>query len=154
MQVVTEILGRLDDAKRPYKEIDEIFLSSEQRSSPHMVCYSSGGRTVKVSLARGTELNEGDILGNDDGIAIVVSCAREDLFVITPRGAPVDWSAIGYQLGNLHRPVRFAEDALLTPKDAMVADLLDRMGVCYSEEKRSFIGKRYGSFTGHHHDEY
>ena len=151
MEVVTEILGRLDDAKKPYKKIDEIFLSSEQRSSPHMVCHSSAGRAIKVSLARGMELNEGDILGNDDGVAIVVSCAPEDLFVITPRGTPVDWSAIGYQLGNLHRPVRFAEDALLTPKDAMVADLLDSMDVSYSEEKRSFTGKRYGSFMGHHH---
>ena len=60
----------------------------------------------------------------------------------------------GYQLGNLHRPVRFTDGAMLTPADPMVADLLARLDIAYERKTMPFVGRRYGSHTGGHHHEH
>jgi urease accessory protein len=152
MDVVTRIVGRLADLKDKVTASDPLVLTSEERSSAHFVRSTEQGRTVRVSLPRGTEIADGDVLAIDAGVAVVATAAPEDLLAVTPRGAPIDWAAVGYQLGNLHRPMRFAEDRMLTPVDAMVEDLLQRMGVPFQRVRAPFVGRRYGSMTGHHHD--
>ena len=57
----------------------------------------------------------------------------------------------GFQLGNLHRPARFTDEAILTPADPMLADVLARLDIPYQERLAPFVGRRYGSFTGHRH---
>lgn len=147
--MVTEVLGTEDDFKERVKGFDRLLLTSEERSSPHMVGYTEGGRTVRLSLPRGTELNDGDVLTLDGDVAIVVTAAQEDLFVVTPKDA-LEWGVIGYQLGNLHRPVRFTKDTMLTPADPMVADMFSRLKIPYDKRLTPFVGRRYGSHTGHH----
>src|SRR3546814_9266173 len=71
-------------------------------------------------------LADGDVLALDGGTAVVVQAAPEELYVVRPRGEPLDWAVVGYQLGNLHRPVRFGDGALLTPVDPMVAEPLGK----------------------------
>ena len=43
-----------------------------------------------------------------------------------------------------------AADAMLTPADAMLADLLTRLDIAYEKRTMPFVGKRYGSHTGGH----
>jgi urease accessory protein len=103
-------------------------------------------------MPRGTELNDGDVLALVDDVAIVVTAAPEDLFVVTPKDA-LEWGVGGYQLGNLHRPVRFTREMMLTPADPMVGDVLDNLGIPYDRRMTPFVGFRYGSHTSHHqHD--
>ena len=83
---------------------------------------------------------------------LVVQAAAEELFIVCPNDA-LSWGVAGYQLGNLHRPVRFGEGAMLTPADAMVADMLGRLDIPYERKTMPFVGKRYGSHTGGHHHE-
>lgn len=147
--IVTEVLGTIGDFKEKVTASDQLLLTSEERSSPHMVGHTEGGRTMRLSLPRGTELNDGDVLALDGDVAIVVTAAPEDLFVVTPKDA-LEWGVIGYQLGNLHRPVRFTKDTMLTPADPMVADMLNRLKIPYDKRLTPFVGRRYGSHTGHH----
>lgn len=151
--IVTGVLGTIGDFKERVMASDQLLLTSEERSSPHMVGHTEGGRTVRLSLPRGTELNDGDVLALDGDVAIVVTAAPEDLFVVTPRDA-LEWGVIGYQLGNLHRPVRFTNDMMLTPADPMVADLLNRLKIPYDRRMTPFVGRRYGSHTDHHHHDH
>ncbi len=150
MGVITEVLGTLDDLEDRVRSEDPLLLTSEQRASPHMVGRTEGGRSLRISLPRGDELNDGDVLAVDGDVAVVVRAAPEALYVIRPKD-PVAWGVAGFQIGNLHRPVRFTEDAMLTPADPMVADLLERLGIEYEKRTIPFIGKRYGSHSGHHH---
>ncbi len=153
MTVVTEVLGTLSDLGAQIREQDPLFLTSEERASPHMVGHTEQGRDLRISMPRGTELNDGDVLALDGGTAIVVQAAPEELFVVSPEGA-YSWGVAGYQLGNLHRPVRFTDDAMLTPADPMVADLLNRLDIAYERKIMPFVGRRYGSHTGGHHHEH
>lgn len=151
MERITEILGNLNDERPASAKVDHVHLSADERASPHLACVSDGGRRLRISLPRGQELQDGDILALDGAVAVVVAAAPEELFVIPLGHDPLAAAVTGYQLGNLHRPVRFLEDALLTPCDPMVADILDRLEVVYATERRPFVGRRYGAFSRHHH---
>lgn len=151
MSVITDILGTIADLEGRYRDEDPLYLTSEERASPHMVGHTEGGRKLRISLPRGEELNDGDVLALDGDAAVVVRAAPEELYVVRPKDV-VSWGVVGFQLGNLHRPVRFTEDAMLTPADPMVADMLDRTGVAYEKRTMPFVGKRYGSHVGHHHE--
>jgi urease accessory protein len=150
MSIVERVIGHIDTLSPRPGRIDLVMLTSEERASAHMVAHSEGGRSIRLSLPRGTELNDGDVLAVEGDTALVVGAAMEDLFFVSPRDA-YQAGVAGYQLGNLHRPVRFTEAALLTPADPVVADLLKRLGIAFEVRRAPFIGQRYGAYAGHHH---
>lgn len=152
MEMITAKLGSVEELKDRFQREDPLLLSSEERASPHMLGTTVGGRRVRISLPRKSELNDGDVLAMDGDIAIVVRASPERLFIIHPKDA-IEGAIAGFQLGNLHRAARFTDDAILTPADPMLADVLARLDIPYEESTAPFVGRRYGSFTGHgHHD--
>lgn len=151
MPVITAVLGTVSEMAATAGGEDAIFLTSEQRASAHMAAVTQGGRAVKISLPRGTELNDGDVLAIEDNTMIVARAANETLFVIAPDRA-LEWGIAAFHLGNLHRPVRFRDDAMLTPADARVADVLRGSGITFQTRDAPFVGVRYGSYAGHDHD--
>ena len=150
MAVVTAVLGTVESLRGRFESEDPVLLNSEERASAHLVGRSEGGRDVRISLPRGTEINDGDVLMLDGTTAVVARAAPETLYVVSPDDA-YTWGVAGYQLGNLHRPVRFTDEGMLTPADPMVADLLSRLGIAFEERTMPFVGRRYGAHGAHHH---
>ena len=129
MTIISSIPGTVDDlAGQITNGEDPVLVTSEERASAHGVLTSRGGRSVRISLPRGTELNDGDVLSIEDGTAVVVRAADEALFRITPENGLM-WGVAAFHLGNLHRPVRFLDTAMLTPADVRVAEVLKDAGV-------------------------
>src|SRR6056297_2238 len=109
MTIISSIPGTVGDlAGRITKGEDPEFVTSEERASAHGVLTSRGGRRIRISLPRGTELNDGDVLSIEDGTAVVVRAAEDALFRITPESGLM-WGVAAFHLGNLHRPVRFLD---------------------------------------------
>ena len=150
MAVVTAVLGTVDSLRDRIENEDPVLLNSEERASAHLVGRSEGGRAVRISLPRGSEINDGDVLALEGATAVVARAAPEALYVVSP-GDAYTWGVAGYQLGNLHRPVRFTEEGMLTPADPMVADLLKRLDIAFEERTIPFVGRRYGAHGAHHH---
>lgn len=155
MDIVTATIGHRADLEAG-AAIDPLHLTSEQRASGHLVAVSEGGRRVRISLPRGTELQDGDVLAHADGVAIMVLAAEEELFRLRPgKDAPekdaLCWAVACWQLGNLHRPVRFTDDGLLTPRDPMVAGFLDSIGQPYEPVVCPFAGYRVTGDQGYRH---
>lgn len=150
MDVVTEIIGRREDLE-PGAAVDPLRLTSDQRAGGHLAAVSDGGRRIRISLPRGTELQDGDVLAHDGGVAVVVAAAEEELFRLSPGADAATWAAACWQLGNLHRPVRFTEDGLLTPRDAMVAGFLKAIGQAYEPVVCPFAGRRVTGDQGYRH---
>ena len=65
-KVIVEIAGRLVDLQGKVRGMDTLELNAEQRERPHMKVKSQGGRELSISLPRGEELNEGDVVLIDD----------------------------------------------------------------------------------------
>ena len=153
MAVVTAVLGTVEALRDRIESEDPVLLNSEERASAHLVGRSEGGRAVRISLPRGTEINDGDVLALEGTTAVVARAAPEALYVVRPDDA-YTWGVAGYQLGNLHRPVRFTDEGMLTPADPMVADLLTRLGIAFEERTIPFVGRRYGAHGAHHHHDH
>ena len=152
MTIVSAVLGTVETLRERIESEDALLLNSEERASAHLSGRSEGGRAVRISLPRGTEINDGDVLALDGTTAVVARAAPEALYLVRP-GDAFNWGVAGYQLGNLHRPVRFSDEGMLTPADPMVADLLGRLGIAYEERTMPFVGRRYGAHGAHHrHD--
>lgn len=145
--VIESVVGRIADLTSQVKVIDALELTAEQRQRPHFRLKTKSGREVVVSLPRGEELQDGDVIALHDGIAVVVQAAAEDLLEVTPRSAH-EWGVVAYQLGNLHREVRFLDASMLTPYEASTEQVLRHSGVLYQRVQRSFSGDRYGAYTG------
>jgi urease accessory protein len=150
--IITSIAGRLADLKDDFSELDTLLLTAEQRQRPHMRTRSQSGRDLAISLERGVTLEDGDVLCIDGRTAIVVEAAPEDLIEILPVSAR-EWGTAAYQLGNLHRDVRFLDRSMLTPWDATSAEVLRGMKVRFERVSRGFVGERFGAYTGHLHDQ-
>ena len=152
MTVITAVLGTVESLRGRIGSEDALLLNSEERAGAHLAGRSEGGRSVRISLPRGTEINDGDVLALDGTTAVVARAAPEALYLVRP-GDALNWGVAGYQLGNLHRPVRFSDEGMLTPADPMVADLLGRLGIAYEERTMPFVGRRYGAHGARHrHD--
>lgn len=149
MNVITEIVGTLSMLQQPIRQTDPLILTSEERLSPHILGRTVGDRTLRISLPRLAELLDGDVLAIEGDLAIVVEAAPEDLLIISPDDK-LTWGVVGFQLGNLHCPVRFTETSILTPADPLVAEMLERIGIAFEQRLTPFIGQRYGSQASSH----
>ena len=150
MDVVHAVIGRAS-ALDPKCGIDPLVLTSEERAGGHFVAETASGRVVRVSLERGLELNDGDVLAVDGLWAIVVKAAPEDLLLVEPGDDAIVWWAACYQPGNLHRPARFLPEGVLTPDDPMARSVLSGLGAKVTSVRRPFVGRRFGAAGAHHH---
>lgn len=148
--IVTSIVGRLAPIGQN-AAIDPLELTSEERASAHFVAETVAGRQIRVSLPRGTELQDGDVLTIDGDTAVVVKAKEEDLLLITPGPDPISWWAACYQLGNLHRPARFRDDGILTPHDPLALQILRGLDISVERIRVPFVGRRFGAAGAHHH---
>ena len=89
------------------------------------------------------------MLAIDGDVAIVVEASPEDILTISPE-SNLAWGIIGFNLGNLHRPVRFTETSILTPSDPLVADMYNRLGIKFERLMIPFVGQRSDQ-SGHIH---
>jgi urease accessory protein len=150
MSVISSIVGRGSEALADFG-VDPLLLTSEERAGAHFTAETASGRVVRVSLPRGTELHDGDVLLTEGQWAVVVRAAEEDLILVKPAGSSVEWWAACYQLGNLHRPARFTDEGILTPYDPLAAQVLSGLDVSIERTRRPFVGRRFGSAGAHHH---
>jgi len=153
MSIISSIIGHVADLKHP-KKIDMLELTSEERASPHFAVTTQLGRQLRVSLPRGAELQDGDVLCFDDETAVVVKAKDEDLLFLKPGDDHIAWWAACYQLGNFHRPARFREDGILTPDDPLAAQMLHRLGIAIERVRAPFVGRRFGAAGAHHHHDH
>jgi len=147
---VAAVLGKLAELDRPVESVDELELTTAERERAHLRVRSRGNRELIISLPRGEELHDGDVVHVEGGVAIVVVAAPEDVLEVSPRTTR-EWTLAAYQLGNLHRPARFLGDAILTPYDRASAEVLRALGVPTHRTTRGFVGERCGAFVPHHH---
>ena len=148
--VVAEVLGNVGDFDPGVETVDELELTADDRERAHRRVRSNGNRELIISLPRGAELHDGDVVYVDNGVAVVVVAAPEDVLEVRPRTTR-EWALAAYQLGNLHRPARFLADAILTPYDGSTQEMLAGLGLRVNRVTRGLVGERYGAVAHHHH---
>jgi urease accessory protein len=148
--VVGTVLGNVAELDQEIETVDELELTAEERERAHLRARSKGSRELIISLPRGEELHDGDVVYVEGGVAVAVVAAPEDVLEVHPRTTR-EWALAAYQLGNLHRPARFLPDAILTPYDRSSEEALRALGVPARHTRCGFVGERCGALMYHHH---
>lgn len=114
------------------------------------------GSEAGLFLPRGTVLRGGDVLLADNGALIRVEAAAEQLHEVA--AAPnstdphFDLLRAAYHLGNRHVPVQLRPGKLLLERDAVLRDLLLRLGLAVRDIVEPFEPEPGAYGGGHRHD--
>ena len=108
-------------------------------------------------LPRGTVLRDGDVLLDDTGAAtVVVRAAPEDLYEVRAASDAADPAfdllRAAYHLGNRHVPVQLAPGRLRLECDAVLREMLERLGLRVQEVRAPFEPEAGAYGGGHRHD--
>src|SRR6516165_5812159 len=95
---------------------------------------TQGGTEVAIALPRDQHLFDGAVLVLEPDHAVVVRVAQERWLRLQPRGI-ADAIELGYQAGNLHWRVRFADESLLVAMEAPMDDYLARLGALICDRR-------------------
>lgn len=129
---------------------DLVTLDYEARFLRRKVLHTVHNQPVLVDLAETISLEHGDCFVLEDGSLIEVIAAEEDLIEIRGR----DLIRLAWHIGNRHTPCQIEDTRLLIRQDAVMADMLSRLGAEVTEVSEPFIpeGGAYGIGRTHGHD--
>ena len=139
------------DTTGPPEVTGVLVLPFDLRSRSRLRARLVDGREVALVLPRGTVLGGGMRVTGQGG-CLRIEAADED--VVAVRAAdPAALARAAYHLGNRHVPVQIGRDALLFGYDAVLVDMLVRMGVTTQRRWAPFEPEAgaYGQGAGHDH---
>lgn len=133
---------------------DTVALDYEARFLRRRRLVAASGASLMVDLAETTSLDHGDALILDDGRAVGVVAAAEDLVEV--RG---DLSRLAWHIGNRHTPCQIARDRLVIRRDHVIEAMLRQLGADLTPVHAPFQpeggayghGRTMGHDHGHSH---
>ncbi|AMR77400.1 urease accessory protein UreE [Cupriavidus nantongensis] len=131
----------------------KLVLPFADRSKSRLRAVLDNGTDAALFLPRGTVLRGGDLLVAEDGTFIEVQAAAESVLEVRAQD-PHALMRAAYHLGNRHTPVEIGRDYLRLEYDAVLADMLRRLGVQAEPAELPFEPEAgaYGGGHKHGHD--
>ncbi|UDM49491.1 urease accessory protein UreE [Cupriavidus sp. MP-37] len=131
----------------------KLVLPFADRSKSRLRAVLDNGTDAALFLPRGTVLRGGDLLVAEDGSFIEVQAAAESVLQVRAQD-PHALMRAAYHLGNRHTPVEIGRDYLRLEYDAVLADMLQRLGVHAERAELPFEPEAgaYGGGHKHGHD--
>lgn len=147
MSLIT--IESLDELAPPSEgeEVIALAMSAEDRRRVRRRIRAPDGMEFALSLPTGTKLMPGQVLHRDTGRLYVVAAAPEEVIVVHPRDK-TEAARVGHLIGNLHRDIDCAEEAVVVLWDQPLHDRLHRGGFVFERDRRPFHGN---PTSGHSH---
>lgn len=130
-------------------------LSLEDRQRSRLAAMLPNGRAVAVILARGEQMQHGDVLCGEQGERVLVQAAVQELMQVQAVNM-YELMRLVYHLANRHVRAMLKADAVLIEPDAVLAEMVRGLGGFVTLVQEPFIpeGGAYASGHGgggHHH---
>ena len=135
------------DRARPSAHV--VVLDFEHRQKHRFLATLEGGEELGVHLPRGTVLADGDVLVTDDGTAVLVRAADEELSVAATSD-PLLLTRVAYHLGNRHVALRIELDRVSYLHDHVLDDMVRRLGAEVTFRRAPFVPEA-GAYGNHVH---
>ncbi len=135
--MITRLLARVADAELAGRERDTLVLTAEERRWGRRRVTTTGGRTLALALPTGSVLTPGAVLHVGTDWFVVVECAAEPCFAVTP-ASHEEALRVAFEVGNRHFSLALDGERLLVPDDPGMDILLTRMGVRYERVRSVF----------------
>ncbi len=124
-------------------------LTAEERTRSRNKFILADGKEIFLRLARGTVLNDGDILTNETESIYMRIIAKPESVLTAYAEIPLLLRA-AYHLGNRHVPVEITPTYLRLSPDAVLAAMLTQLGLEIKEEVVPFKPE-LGAYGNHAH---
>ena len=150
--IIETIIGNIKDYATGDRSVEYIVLDRDRLSKPHQKVTSEAGESFGLSLPHGQTLSPGDVLYADEERVVVATLAPEEALVIRPEGQ-MQWARAAYNIGNMHQSAFIQEDQIVTPYDAILESVMQRLGVSCEKALCPIDGVRanVSQHEGHHH---
>jgi urease accessory protein len=131
-------------------------LSLEDRQRSRLAAMLPNGRAVAVILARGEQMQHGDVLCGEQGERVLVQAAVQELMQVQATNM-YELMRLVYHLANRHVRAMLKPNAVLIEPDAVLADMVRGLGGSVTLVQEPFIpeGGAYANGHGggglHHH---
>ena len=139
--IIESLSGNIRDFQTTGKRVEKVVLDRERLSRPHQKIISETGETFALSLPHGEHLEPGSVLLEEGERIVVVELAPEDALVIRPADT-MQWARAAYNTGNMHQAAFLREDCIVTPYDAVLESLMQRLGVACERRRCPIDGIR------------
>ncbi|WP_330961156.1 urease accessory protein UreE [Photobacterium sp. 53610] len=155
-----ELTRFIPAAERPDSHFDvTLSLPIDARIKSRLKVTLDDGRNAGLFLPRGYILRDGDLLTNDNGIAVTVLAAPE-LVSTVYCADPHLLARLSYHLGNRHVPLQIQPGWLRYQHDHVLDDMVHGLGGIVTVEQAPFepesgaYGGQHGGHSHHHHPEH
>lgn len=108
------------------------------------------GEKIMVDLPEPVLFADGDRLVLEDGRAIAIVAAEEQLYEVRP-GPACPLRHLAWHLGNRHLPAQIDEDRILIQRDHVIRAMLEGLGASVREIVARFQPV-HGAYHAHGHD--
>ena len=153
-KALVRVERRLPPGARPARVLiaraETLALGYEDRRRSRLRARLSSGEEVALMLARGTVLQDGDLLVAADGRLIRVEAQAESVLEVTHQDKAV-LLRIAYHLGNRHVPVQLGINRLLLGVDPVLADMARQLDGHVAEVHCAFEPESGAYGGGHRH---
>ena len=146
--ILDQILGNIKDMTDIHCHIERIYLESDELLKRVLRVTSDHGHEYGISLPKGSEMKDGDILFNDGHNIVVISVKEDDVIVITPRDIN-EMGEITHNLGNKHLPVQIEDGKIIIQYDYLIEKFLQDLKVNF--ERKNIKLKQAFRHVDHSH---
>lgn len=153
--IIEHLLGKLDDFQTEGKTVVKVSLDRDGLSRPHQKVKTSAGETFALSLPHGEHLFPGAVIYEDENRIVAIELAAEDALAILPK-TQMEWTRAAYNTGNMHAPAYIQDTCILTPYDAILESVMQRLGIACERRTCPIDGVRAAAAqtpAHHHHGE-
>ena len=135
--VISELPRGVTETDLAGRERDTLVLTAEERRWARRRVTTTAGRTLALALPTGSVLAPGAVLHVGADWFVVVECAAEPCFAVTPASRE-EALRVAFEVGNRHFNLALDGERLLVPDDPGMDILLTRMGVRYERVRAVF----------------
>lgn len=146
--ILDKILGNIKDMEDIHCHVERIYLESDELLKRVLRVTSDHGHEYGISLPKGSEMKDGDILFNDGHNMVVISVKEDDVIVITPRDIN-EMGEVAHNLGNKHLPVQIEDGKIIIQYDYLVEKFLQDLQVNF--ERKNMKLKQAFRHVDHSH---
>jgi urease accessory protein len=150
MHIVTQRLSAAEKKLVDRSSLLTLALVAEDRTRSRHRFLTIEEKEINLQLHRGTVLKEGDILADENGLAIAVVIAKPEPVVTVTASNFLELLRAAYHLGNRHIALEVTENYLRLSPDSVLEDMVTKMGLSVVHEVQPFQPES-GAYS-HHHD--
>ena len=146
--ILDKILGNIKDMEDIHCHVERIYLESDELLKRVLRVTSDHGHEYGISLPKGSEMRDGDILFNDGHNMVVISVKEDDVIVITPRDIN-EMGEVAHNLGNKQLPVQIEDGKIIIQYDYLVEKFLQDLQINF--ERKNMKLKQAFRHVDHSH---